>query len=45
MTYSWHLDALGSWEFYMRWKSITTGPRRAETVAEMYWIESAGGIP
>lgn len=43
--YDWRADAYGSWQFYCRMMALAIGSRRFETVWEMYFVESRGGIP
>ena len=45
MGYDWQADAIGSWLFYLRMRALAIGSRRFETVTEMYFVESRGGIP
>ena len=43
--YNWCDDAYQSWELCIRMMALECGSRRFETLFEMYWIESQGGVP
>jgi len=43
--YCGHADAYASWRYAIHMLSLAVGSRRFETLAELYWIESQGGIP
>lgn len=43
--YSWSDDGYRSWSFAISMKALEIGSRRFETLFEMYWVESLGGIP
>ena len=45
MTYDWRIDALASWHFALRMKSLAVGSRRPATLFELYYCEGLGLIP
>ena len=43
--YDWRIDSHLSWQLALRCMALACGERRFETIPEMYWAESRGGIP
>lgn len=45
MTYDWRSDALASWHLAIRYMALAVGSASFQTITEMYFVESRGGIP
>lgn len=45
MTYDWRSDALASWHLAIRMMALACGSVQFKTCAELYFVESRGGIP
>lgn len=45
MEYNWRADALASFHLALRYMALAVGSRQFTTCAELYFVESRGGIP
>lgn len=43
--FDWRADALASWTLAIRMMALAVGSVSFQTVTEMYFVESRGGIP